>query len=58
MTTIEIDGRDIVLPIYFGGGANLQCIIGQDPFFDFAKVTFERYDSSFSIDWIKKTNSN
>lgn len=59
MTTIEIDGRDIVIPVYFGGGPSLQCIIGQDPFFDFAKVTFERYDSSFSIDWInKKTTVN
>ncbi len=59
ITTIEINGREIVMPIYFGGGPNLQCIIGQDPFFDLATVMFERYDNSFSIDWInKKSNFN
>ena len=49
--TIEINGRDVDIPIYFGGGPNLQCIIGQDPFFDFTKIVFERYENSFSIDW-------
>ncbi len=59
LTTIEIVGRDIVVPVFFGGGANLQCILGQDPFFDLAKITFERYENSLSVDWInKKTNSN
>jgi len=59
ITTIHNSGRDINIPIYFGGGSNLQCIIGQDPFFDSAKVTFERYDNSFSIDWIhKRTGAN
>lgn len=53
-TKIEIGGRNIVIPIYFGGGPKLQCILGQDPFFDLAKITFERYDDSFYIDW--KTN--
>ena len=54
MTTIHISGRDIDIPIYFGGGSNLQCIIGQDPFFDLTKVMFERYNNSFSIDWINE----
>ncbi len=57
IATIHISGRDIEIPIYFGGGSNLQCIIGQDPFFDMVKVTFERYDNSFSIDWINKKTS-
>lgn len=58
LTTIEIDGHDINIPIYFGG-AGLQCILGQNPFFDFAKITFERYNNTFSIDWlIKPTKSN
>lgn len=57
MTTLEIDGNNIAVPIYYGGSANLQCILGQHPFFDLAKITFERYENSFSIDWInKKTN--
>lgn len=51
MTTLEIEGHDIVIPIYYGGSTNLQCILGQDPFFDMAKITFERYDNSFSLDW-------
>ncbi len=51
ITNMEINGQDITIPVYFGGGPKLQCIIGQDPFFDFAKVTFERYSNSFSIDW-------
>ncbi len=54
LTTVEVGGRDIEIPVYFGGAANLQCILGQDPFFDFAKITFERYNNMFSIDW--KTN--
>ena len=54
MTTIEINGREIYLPVYFGGGSKMQCIIGQDPFFDLAKVMFERYDNSFSIEWMNK----
>ncbi len=54
MTTIEIDGRDFKIPVYFGGSANLQCILGQDPFFDLAKIIFERYDNSFSLDWVAK----
>lgn len=59
LTTIEIVGRDIIVPVFFGGEANLQCILGQDPFFDLAKITFERYENSLSVDWInKKTNSN
>lgn len=59
MTTIEINGREIYLPVYFGGGSKMQCIIGQDPFFDLAKVMFERYDNSFSIDWVnKKSGAN
>ncbi|MBI3577712.1 retroviral-like aspartic protease [Candidatus Gottesmanbacteria bacterium] len=48
--TIEIDGHDFVLPVYFGGRSDMQCIIGQDPFFDMAKIVFERYDDSFSIE--------
>ena len=59
ITTIEIDGRDIEIPIYFGGTSNMQCIIGQDPFFDKAKILFERYDNSFSIEWTgQKMRSN
>ena len=38
LTTLEIDGRDIKIPIYYGGAAGLQCILGQDPFFDLAKI--------------------
>lgn len=55
LTTLEIDGRDIKIPIYYGGATNLQCILGQDPFFDFAKITFERYNNTFSIDWLTKS---
>lgn len=51
--TIEIDGYDFDVPIYFGGSPDMQCIIGQDPFFDLGKITFERYEDSFSIDWVK-----
>lgn len=59
LTTVEIDGRDKEIPIYFGGNANLQCILGQDPFFDFAKITFERYNNTFFIDWqTKPTKTN
>lgn len=58
LTTIEINGKDIKLPIYFGGGTDMQCILGQDPFFDLAKVLFERFDNSFSIDWIKSKSSH
>lgn len=54
LATIEIDGRDIDMPIYFGGAAGLQCILGQDPFFDYAKITFERHNNTFSIDWLTK----
>jgi len=54
MTTIEIDGHDIDMPIYFGGSPHMQCILGQDPFFDKAKILFERYDNSFSIEWINQ----
>ncbi len=56
LTTVEIDGRDIEIPVYFGGAATLQCILGQDPFFDFAKITFERYNNIFSIDWPGKSS--
>ena len=48
--TIEIDGYDFVLPVYFGGRSDMQCIIGQDPFFDMTKIVFERYEDSFSIE--------
>lgn len=58
ITTIEIDGRDFNIPVYFGGQAKLQCIIGQDPFFDFAKITFERLNNTFSIDWINQKNKS
>lgn len=51
---MEINGCEIEMLVYFGGGPNLQCIIGQDPFFDLAKIIFERYENSFSIDWINK----
>src|SRR4030065_2084381 len=54
LTTLEIDGRDIEIPVYYGGAANLQCILGQDPFFDLVKITFERYNNLFSIDWLIK----
>ena len=54
ITTIEVDGQDFEIPVYFGGSANLQCILGQDPFFDLAKIIFERYDNSFSLDWLRK----
>ena len=58
-TTIEIDGREFDISIYYGGAAGLQCILGQDPFFDFAKITFERYNNTFSIDWLsKQTTTN
>lgn len=36
--------------VFFGSGETQ----GQDPFFDLAKVIFERYDNSFSIDWKNK----
>lgn len=51
--TIEIDGDDFVLPVYFGGRSDMQCIIGQDPFFDKAKIVFERYEDSFSIERVR-----
>jgi len=54
LTKLEIDGRDIEIPIYYGSPAILQCILGQDPFFDLAKITFERYNNSFSINWLSK----
>ncbi len=57
MTTLVIDGHECTIPMYFGGGPKLQCILGQDPFFDLAKITFERYNDSFSIDWIKNKAS-
>ncbi|MFZ5366084.1 MAG: retropepsin-like aspartic protease [Patescibacteria group bacterium] len=51
--TIEIAGRDLILPVYFGGSLTQEypCILGQDIFFDKAKITFERYKWSFGIDW-------
>lgn len=54
LTTLEIDDHDITIPMYYGGSVSLQCILGQDPFFDLAKITFERYSDSFSVDWINK----
>lgn len=47
--TVEVDGNDYDLTIYFGGTPRMQCILGQDPFFDMTKITFERYDDSFTI---------
>ena len=59
ITTIEIDGYDLEIPIYFGGSSNLQCIIGQDPFFDKAKIIFERYEDSFTVERLnQKFRSN
>ncbi len=52
VTTIFINNRNIEVPIYFGGGSNFQCIIGQDPVFDVMQVSFERYDNSFSLNWV------
>lgn len=54
LTTVEIDGRTIEIPIYYGGSVELQCILGQNPFFDYAKISFERYNNTFSIDWFTK----
>ncbi len=54
LTTIEMDGRNIDIPVYFGGATDLQCILGQYPFFDYAKITFERFHNTFSIDWLIK----
>lgn len=57
--TIIIDGHDFDIPIYFGGSSAMQCILGQDPFFDMAKIAFERYDNSFSIEWTnRKSRAN
>lgn len=47
--TVDVDGIDYDLTIYFGGTPNMQCILGQDPFFDMTKIIFERYDDSFTI---------
>jgi len=51
--TIEVVGRDLILPVYFGGSLAQEypCILGQDGFFDKAKITFERYRGIFRIDW-------
>lgn len=48
--TVEVDGEDYNITVYFGGNANLSCILGQDPFFDMVKVTFERYSDFFSLE--------
>lgn len=52
---LNLAGRQIELPMFFGGSLinEYPCILGQDIFFDRAKITFERYDWSFSIDWRK-----
>lgn len=54
IATINIGGHEVELKIYFGGSAKFQCILGQDPFFNMARIIFERYDNSFSIDWLGK----
>lgn len=56
LVTVEIEklGNSFEIPVYFGGLPSMQCILGQDPFFDIAKISFERYSDSFSIDLTKK----
>lgn len=53
-TEIRIAGKDLGYPIFYGGSLTNEypCILGQDFFFDQAKVTFERYNWSFGIDWV------
>jgi hypothetical protein len=56
METVRIDGYDFNIPIYFGGSSGMQCILGQDPFFDMTKIVFERYEDSFSIERLNRKN--
>ncbi len=59
MVAVEIDGSNFDIPVYFGGSFGMQCIIGQDPFFDMVKIIFERYNNSFTIEKVSnKFNKN
>lgn len=53
-TTIEIAEKTLTLPIFYGGSLTNEypCILGQDLFFDEAKISFKRYDWTFDIDWV------
>ena len=53
-TTIEIVRRTLTFPIFYGGSLTDEypCILGQDFFFDKAKISFRRYNWRFGIDWI------
>ncbi|MBI2268118.1 MAG: retroviral-like aspartic protease [Candidatus Blackburnbacteria bacterium] len=50
---VEVAGREIQMPVYFGGSLTQEypSILGQDIFFDKARITFERYNWSFGIYW-------
>ncbi|OGY09224.1 MAG: hypothetical protein A2700_03165 [Candidatus Blackburnbacteria bacterium RIFCSPHIGHO2_01_FULL_44_64] len=53
---IRIAGREVLTTIYFGGPLTHEFIpiIGQETFFDKAKITFERYKQAFSVEWRNK----
>lgn len=55
-TRIEIDGEELIIPVHFTSSINpvFRCVLGQEGFFDQAKIIFKRYKWSFEIKVRKK----